>query len=193
MWRRSLASRRHAEAGFALPELLVAMLLGLVVVGAGVTMFTGGISAEPRIADRTDAIQDARVMAERISRELRMGSDAGSVNPSQLDILTFVPTSSCGGSGSGTAIRCRVFYSCATNGTCTRTECVPNTILPPIGCGSPEQVVAGLASNQVFTFSPKTPGQAMVSIRLAFPALGGEDAITIEDGAALRNPPLGEA
>jgi hypothetical protein len=53
------------------------------------------------------------------------------------------------------------------------------------------RVVEGLASNQVFAFTPKTPGQAMVTVTLAFPATEGEDAITIQDGAALRNPPLG--
>jgi hypothetical protein len=30
-----------------------------------------------------------------------------------------------------------------------------------------------------------------VGIRLQFPAENGDDAITIQDGVALRNPPLG--
>jgi type II secretory pathway pseudopilin PulG len=186
-------SKRHlaAEAGFTLIELLIGGVLALLVIGAAASVFTSGIRAEPRIADRAHAIQDARVMEERITRELRMGSNATSPTPSQLTILTYVPTAVCGGSGEGPATRCRVFYSCATDGTCTRTECGPNTLVPPVGCGSPVRVVEGLASNQVFAFTPRIPGQAMVSVKLAFPATENEDAITIEDGAALRNPPLG--
>ena len=180
-----------AEDGFSLPELLIGAVLGLLLIGAAASLFTSGIRAEPRIADRAGAIQDARVMSERISRELRMGSNATSSAPSQLMILTYVLTASCGGGGAGPATRCRVFYSCATDGTCTRTECDPNTLVPPLGCGSPVQVVRGLASNEVFAFTPKTPGQAMVTVKLAFPATDGDDAITIQDGAALRNPPLG--
>ena len=52
-------------------------------------------------------------------------------------------------------------------------------------------MVTGLADNNVFTFSPRVPGQAYVTVRLAFPAANGDDAITLEDGVALRNPPLG--
>jgi Tfp pilus assembly protein PilW len=189
--RRFGRSGWRSEAAFTLPELLIAMLLGLIVVGSGAAVFASGIRTEPRISDRTVAIQEARTMAERISRELRMGSNATATDPSQLMILTYVPTATCGGSGTGTATRCRVFYSCDSAGTCTRTECDPNTLAPPTGCGTPTQVVKGLASNQVFAFSPRLPGQAMVSVKLAFPATEGEDAITIEDGAALRNPPLG--
>ena len=51
--------------------------------------------------------------------------------------------------------------------------------------------MTGLTTNQVFTFSPQTPGQAYVGIRLEFPASNGDDAITLQDGVALRNPPLG--
>jgi hypothetical protein len=53
------------------------------------------------------------------------------------------------------------------------------------------QVLEGLASNQVFTFSPRTPGHAFIAYALSFDAESGDDAITIEGGAALRNPPLG--
>ncbi len=52
-------------------------------------------------------------------------------------------------------------------------------------------MVEGLSTNQVFAFSPALPGKAFVTIKLAFPAANGDDAITLEDGAALRNPPLG--
>jgi prepilin-type N-terminal cleavage/methylation domain-containing protein len=185
------SSQRSGEAGFTLIELLVAVVMGLIVMAAAVSLFTSGVGSEPRISDRSDQIQQARSMAERISRELRQGSNASSADPSQLMILTYVPRTACGGSISGSALRCRVFYSCNTGGSCTRTECGPNVAAPPTGCGPAVQTVEGLADNDVFAFTPRTPGQAFVSLRLAFPATAGEDAITVEDGVALRNPPLG--
>jgi prepilin-type N-terminal cleavage/methylation domain-containing protein len=191
MWWRSIIRRSRADAGFTLPELLIATVLGLIVVGSAVAMFSTGIRAEPRAAERADAIQQARTMAERITRELRMGSNATSATPSELAILTYVPSGNCITSAPGSATRCRVFYSCSASGTCSRRQCGPNTIIPPLGCGPSEIAIEGLSSNQVFTFSPKSPGQAMVTVRLEFPATDGEDAITIVDGAALRNPPLG--
>jgi hypothetical protein len=165
-------------------------VLSLLLMGTAVSLFTSGVRSEPRISDRSAQIQQARTMAERISRELRQGSNASSVVPSQLMILTYVPRAACGETASGPALRCRVFYDCEA-GACTRTECGPNVAAPPVGCGSAAQVVAGLADTNVFAFTPRSPGQGFVSVRLAFPATTGEDAITIEDGVALRNPPLG--
>ncbi|HEX2467880.1 MAG TPA: prepilin-type N-terminal cleavage/methylation domain-containing protein [Solirubrobacterales bacterium] len=189
--RSRISRHTKAEGGFTLPELLIATMIGLVVIGSAVTFFTAAIRGEPRVRDRSAQIQQARVMAERISRELRQGSNASSPNPSQLMILTYVPRASCGDPTPGAAIRCRIFYSCDTAGACTRTECGPNTVAPPTGCGTSVEVVEGLLDNQVFAFTPRIPGQAFVSVRLAFPATDGEDAITVEDGVALRNPPLG--
>jgi len=183
-----------SEEGFTLTELIVATMMGLVVIGAGVTVFTAGIASQPRIDERAAQIQQARTMSERITRELRQGSNASSANPSQLMTLTYVPRTSCGGTTVGPAIRCRIFYGCTATGStssCIRTECPPALLSPSTGCGPPVTVVSGLTTDQVFAFSPRTPGQAYVGIRLAYPAENGDDAITIQDGVALRNPPLG--
>lgn len=188
---RRPAVARCDERGFTLPELLIATVIGLLVVGSGVMAFTSGISTQPKISDRAARIQQARTMAERISREVRQGSNASSASPGQLTLLTYVPRTTCGGSTVGPATRCRIFYSCASSGSCTRQECPPNLTVPGPGCGTATVAVQGLASNSVFTFSPRAPGQAFVTIALSFPARGGDDAITIQDGAALRNPPLG--
>ena len=96
----------------------------------------------------------------------------------------------------GPDIRCRVFYNCTPSvgpSSCTRIECPPAILVPGTGCGPTTTVVTGMTTNQVFTFSPQTPGQAYVGIRLQFPAENGDDAITIQDGVALRNPPLGSS
>jgi type II secretory pathway pseudopilin PulG len=199
--------RRHParEDGFTLPELLLATVIGLFLIGGTVSLFVSAARTEPRASERGAQIQQGRVMTERLTRELRQASDATTLPTtctgtcSGLAVLSFVPsTPSCNGTprtGTTTASRCRVFYSCATSGTCTRIECPPTVAAtatptaPP--CSAPVQVVHGLSGNQVFTFSPRTPGHSYISVALSFAAQSGDDAITIADGAALRNPPLG--
>jgi hypothetical protein len=174
--------------------MVIATALGLLVIGAAVTVFTAGIKSQPQIDKRAAQIDQARSMSARVTQELRQGSNASSVNPSQLMILTYVPRTTCAGSTPGPNIRCRVFYSCtqsAATASCTRIACPPALLAPGTGCGPTTTVVTGLVTNQVFTFSPQTPGQAYVGIRLEFPASSGDDAITLQDGVALRNPPLG--
>jgi len=195
---RALLARLASEEGFTLAELLIAMMLGLIVLAGAVLVFTAGIHVQPRIEKRALEIQQARTMSERMTRELRQGSNASvSADASGLMILTYVPRStSCNTpatTGSSVA-RCRVFYTCRSAGatsSCTRVECPPTLLAVGTGCSSPTTVVSGLSTNQVFTFSPQTPGQAYVGVRLQFPAENGDDAITIQDGVALRNPPLG--
>jgi prepilin-type N-terminal cleavage/methylation domain-containing protein len=195
------------DGGFTLPELLIATMIGLFLIGATVTLFARTAGTEPRARDRAAQIQQARVMSERLTRELRQASDA-TLLPTTctgacpgLSVLAFVPsTPSCDGTvrtGTAAASRCRVFYFCSAAGTCTRTEC-PVTVTaavtptdPP--CSPTVQVIEGLTGNQVFSFSPRTPGHSYISFALGFAAASGDDAITIEDGVALRNPPLGGA
>jgi prepilin-type N-terminal cleavage/methylation domain-containing protein len=204
-------SRRHprpgSDAGFTLPELLVATVIGLAIIGSAVSLFTAIADTQPRASDRSEQIQQARFVSERLGRELRQASDATTLPTTctsgpcpGIAILTYVPSTNCTGdarTGTATAVRCRVFYSCSTAGTCTRTECPPtvaDTVAPTAPpCGAPVQVIEGLASDDVFTFSPRTPGHSFIAFALSFAAENGNDAITIEDGSALRNPPLGDS
>jgi Tfp pilus assembly protein PilW len=185
-----------SEAGFTLVELIIGTALGLLVIGAAVTVFTASIGSQPLVDKRAAQIDQARSMSDRVTRELRQGSNASSTSAAQLMVLTYVPRTSCGASTVGPDIRCRVFYNCTTAGatsSCTRIECPPALLVPGTGCGPTTTVVTGLTTNQVFTFSPQTPGQAYVGISLQYPAENGDDAITIQDGVALRNPPLGSS
>jgi hypothetical protein len=194
---KGLARTLRSEEGFTLVELVMSSVLGLMVLGAAVTVFTAGIATQPRVDHRADQITQARSMSERITRELRQGSNASSPDRSQLMILTYVPRSTvCNtpATAGSTIARCRVFYSCRPAGStssCTRIECPPAMLAVGTGCSPPTIVLSGLTTNQIFTFSPRTPGQAYVGIQLQFPAENGDDAITIQDGVALRNPPLG--
>ena len=61
--RRALVAQ---ERGFTLVELLVATVLGLIVIGGAVTVFTVSMSNQPRINSQSAAIQQARVVMERM-------------------------------------------------------------------------------------------------------------------------------
>jgi prepilin-type N-terminal cleavage/methylation domain-containing protein len=171
------------DEGFTLTELLVAMTIGLVVLGAGVMMFTAAVRSQPKASARAAKVQQARTTSERIVRELRQGSAVSTATSAQLSILTYVHSSVCGGSFASSSIPCRVTYTC-TAGTCTRVEAQPNGTAP----GPAREVVSGLSNAIVFSYSPSSSAPSWVGITLGFPAENGDDAITIEDGAALRNP-----
>lgn len=166
--------RLAGDEGFTLTELLVAMTIGLVVMGAGVMMFTAAIGSQPKQSARLAKVQDARTTSERIVRELRQGRAAPTATSSQLSIETY-----CGGAASP----CLVTYNC-TAGACTRVEEAQVDGADP---GPTTTVVSGLSNAIVFTYSPSSSAPTWVGITLQFPAEGGDDAITVEDGAALRN------
>jgi len=182
--RASLRYLGGDERGFTLPELLIATILGLAIVGAAAMFFTTGVRQQPKVSARADQIQTARFTMERIVRELRQGSTVPSASATQLTVVTYVDSATCGGAHATTARACRVSYSCSA-GTCTRTEAQPDGSSP----GSAVTVVKGLSSNNVFSYTPATAtAPAYVGVTLAFPAQNGDDAITLADGASLRNP-----
>jgi len=180
--RRLAPPLRRREEGFTLPELLVATLLAFLVIGATVTVFVSSIQSQPRTTSRAAEIQKARTAMENISRELRQGWAVPAASSTQLSILTYVKAATCGGAPGAGAIPCQVSYTCSTE--CTRTVANPDGTDP----GTPRSVVAGLSSGSVFTYSPSSADPAYVGITLAFPADNEDDAITLSDGVALRNP-----
>src|SRR6476620_8456091 len=175
------------DRGFTLPELLIAMVLSMVVIGGAVTAFTSTMNSQPRIATQAAGIQLARTTMEQITRELRQGSTVPSATASQLSIVTYVNSATCGGAHASTSIQCRVTYACSS-GACTRTEAKPDGTAP----GPAVTVASGLSSNNVFTYTaPTSTAPGYVSVNLAFPPQGANKGITVSDGAALRNPNSG--
>lgn len=180
--RSALASLRAEQDGLTLIELLVAATLGLVVVGGAMVMLLGAVRSEPRTASNVGAIQEARVVAERITRELRQGASiVQTPSASSLAIVTYVKANSCSGGPGSSTIPCRVTYSC-TGGACTRQVSEPDGTAP----GPAIRVVDGLADNSVFSYSPGAaePEYVGVSFQLETENGGG---VTLGDGAALRN------
>jgi len=174
---------REDEGGFTLIELLVAAVVGLIVVGSAVTVFTSALRNEPRVSSRAGDVQQARTTMERITRELRQGWGVPVATTSSLSILTYVKSAACGGPASSTSIACRVSYTCSSS-ACTRSERNPD------GSGSaPAQtVVTGLQSGSGFAYAPSAATPTYVGVRLILASTGDDDSITLSDGVTLRNP-----
>lgn len=170
---------RRSERGFTLIELLVAATMGMVVIGGAMTIFIGAVRSEPRTASKVTAVQQGRVVTERVTRELRQGLEVvdGSTS-NQLSLVTFVKET-CGGAPASRSQACLVTYSCSGE-VCTRTVKAPGGTVS----GPTVQLVSGLASTDVFTFSGSDPGY--VGIQLTFATREG-GPVVIRDGASLRN------
>jgi prepilin-type N-terminal cleavage/methylation domain-containing protein len=181
--RKATAMIRREEGGFTLIELLIATALGLVVIGAALTVFIGGIRSQPRAASKAAALEGARVTVDRITRELRQGLEipAGTTpSASKLSIVTYVKAATCGGTAGGTSIPCRVTYSCSGE-TCTRVVAAPDGSAP----GPSERVATGLSSPNVFSYTPNATAPTYVGVSFSFATKG--EPVTLGDGAALRN------
>jgi Tfp pilus assembly protein PilW len=188
--RNRLARLGGSESGFTLVELLFSSMLGLMLIGTAVTVFTGVQRSQPGEAQRGVTIQNARNVMERITREIRQGSTVYASTATQLSMITMVHSATCGGAQANTAMACKVTYTCSS-GSCTRAEVPPP---PATGSGSTATVVTGLTSSSVFSYTPtcgstSTSGSpGYVCVNLVFPGPGGDDALTVQDGAAPSNP-----
>jgi len=188
MARRRLTTRlRRDERGTTLIELLTTSVLLLGLLGAASLLVIVGVRAEPRISERAHAIQQAQAFQERLARELRQSYRVQVATSSQITFFTYQRRTACGvldppPADTQAAIACRLTYVCAA-GTCTRTETNPAGTATPLV----QRMVSGLTGDAVFAYSPDSTAPDYVSMILSFPARGGDDAVTLQDGVELRN------
>jgi Tfp pilus assembly protein PilW len=189
-----LRSRRTdaGDGGFTLIELLVASSMSLILIGAMVAMLTSILRNQPENAERSAQIQEARVAAERIVRELRQGVAVEGIpgTSSSLTIETFVRTGCDGAAPTASAVPCQVTYECsgpAGSATCTRRA-------GPSAAASP--YITGLGSPQVFSYGTITSptcnaltsgAPEFVCVNLTYKGDDGAESVTFEDSAYLRN------
>lgn len=179
--KRSAHPTLAGEGGYSLPELLVAAAIGLIVIGAGMVLLSTVVRSQPQTGERAGQVQQGRTMIERITRELRQAESVATATASNLEMVTYVDSASCGGPSAPAAIVCRVSYDCV-GATCSRTERNPDGS----GSAAPVQIVAGIRTPSVFGYQPAT-NPSHVSVTLEFADDDGEETITLSDGAAPRN------
>jgi|1186.fasta_scaffold56949_2 prepilin-type N-terminal cleavage/methylation domain-containing protein len=179
--------RSSSEAGFTLPELLIGLMIGLIVLGGAVMVFTAGIHTQSSLGSRAAQIQQARTTADQVVRELRQGGKVTTAGTSLLTFVTYVHATACDGSSSASAaaIPCQVTYSCSS-ATCTRTVRSTNGT----GSSAARTVVTGLSTSTVFSYSPSAAAPRYVGVRFTFAPQSGQSGVTVDDGAALNNLPV---
>lgn len=180
-----------SEDGFTLAEMLVAMTLGVVVMGGVLILLIGAMRSQPRLDKQATNIQTARYVLERMTREIRSGYAPDKYTSSSISFQTYVRHTTCGGStmsASGTsATKCEVTYTCSGT-SCTRIEAAPN-----VYTGTAKTILTGINNaSSVFSWYPKETGKTPTYIEatLKIPDPEGSGALTVSDGASLRNATL---
>ncbi len=186
MVRRLRAAKR--EDGFTLIEMLVAMSMGVVVMGGVVILLIGAMRSQPRLDKQATNIQTARYALERMTREIRNGVVVDKYTSSSISFQTYVRHTTCGGStmaaSSISATKCEVTYTCSGT-SCTRIEAAPN-----VYTGTAVPIFSGINNpSSVFNWSPSTV-PTYIGVTLKVPDPDGSGALTVSDGASLRNATL---
>jgi hypothetical protein len=196
--RRRLAGA-GPEAGLTLVEMLVAMTMSVVIVGAATAMLISAVKDQPALSRKAQNVTTARWQLERIVREVRDGVDVETATPSEVAFVANVRRTSCGGEipadpGAET-IKCRITFRCSAT-SCTRTESQPDGSAP----GTATTALTGVGNPEsLFCFVPSAesdpvecgPAQAeksptYVGVQLEVPNPEGPGLLTISDGATLR-------
>jgi prepilin-type N-terminal cleavage/methylation domain-containing protein len=199
---RMLVKKRIGDQrGMTLIELLVASAMSVVICGAAVTLLISSVRNQPKITETADQVGKASTVSEQMVTELRQGVQLETREKAKLVFLTYVHTSACTSAPTATAapIQCRVTYTCATTGVCTKS------VLNANGSGTARTttLVSGISNpTEVFCFMPSTEAgkcgtaqtseaSTYVGIKLQFPNTGSKTVTTLENGATLRNATLG--
>ncbi len=190
VWR-ALSTRLaqgRSEAGFTLIELLVASAMGVVLLGVAGSLVISAVREQPQLSNRAQNISTARWVLERMTREIRDGVKVDQATASSVSFQTYVRHAACGSTtplaSTSPSIKCEVIYTCTTT-SCSRTEASPGTYT-----GTATTIFTGINSSNVFSYSPSAAEATYISIALRMPNPSGPSALTVSDGASLRNAVL---
>lgn len=189
--------RVNGESGFSLIELLVAMTLLLIVMGAifSVSATTGRLA--PRDIERAQAVREAQVGLARMVRELRHTYEVVGTTATSMNVRARV-----GGQDLHLLYQCDAPHPDDPRNAfdqdyrrCVRYAASPGTA--PITSATPSRVIvdrilSGDSGDPIFEYSPNAIRPTYVSARVEVPARGerleGYDRpIRLDDGFFVRN------
>jgi len=175
------------EAGITLVELLVAAAMGVVLMGAVASLVVSAVRDQPKISEQAQTISTARWVMERVTREIRQGVRVDNATPSEVSFETYVRHQPCGGTtplaSTEPSIPCEVTY------TCTATSCSRIEAAPKVRTGTATPIFEGIDSSNVFSYLPSAAAPTYIKVTLQMPNPSGPAALTVSDGASLRNNP----
>ena len=164
-------SRATAEAGFTLVELLTAMTLMLVVVGASLSALIAIQRGGDRVANRAEELSEQRVALERMTREIRQATALRFVSSQTVEIDSLVHLG-----GSPTAVKRTIRLDCAAR-RCTRA----------VGSAAAMTMIANVTNTDVFTPAPDYLAPTYVGVKITMALRLGGQPVTLTDGVHLRN------
>lgn len=82
---------RHVSAGFSLPELLVTVAIGLLILLGMITMFLNNNRAQTEVERANRQIENGRYAVALLSTDLRNAGFYGEYDPTELDAPPGVP------------------------------------------------------------------------------------------------------
>lgn len=190
------------EVGMTLIEMLVALVMGLVVVGGATTLMISAVRKQPEQQQQAQSISTARYELERMTREIRNGTSVTSATASSVSFVARVRRTACGGgvptNPATPSIQCQIVYSCTAT-SCTRTE---RDVGKTTG-GTATTIATGIDSAEVFCFVPSANADptecgsaksgtspTYIGITLRVPNPSERSDMTISDGASLRGATL---
>lgn len=176
------------EGGFTLVEMLVAMTMGVVVMGGVLILMIGAMRSQPKLEKQAMNIQTARFALERMTWEIRNGIRVDQKTGSSVSFEAYVRHTTCGGTTSlastAAPIKCEVTYACSGT-SCTRIEAAPG-----VYTGTATTIFNGLSNpTSVFSWSPST-SPTYIEVTLRLPDSSGSGGLTVSNGASLRNATL---
>ena len=177
-----------SERGYTIVELLVAMTLGIVVLGAVVSSYVSQLGSSGESVSRADSVRELIPGVDRMTREIRSATYVQITGGNQIDLQT-----PWRGGSTTSGIR-RVVYLCAS-GKCTRDQGAAG--LGSALSGSPTTVIDRVGNADVFTpasgtFTGGTVATSpYVTIKLDVEISEGSSGrqIQFNDGVTLRNVP----
>lgn len=165
-----LTNKRIAHAGFSLVELMIAMVLGLFLVGGTITVFSGGIRNSEFNQSLANLQANARYALGRISDDVRLAGFQGcsGLGNASLAIRTSpTPTTNFD----------RSAISGAVVGSSGWAPGLPAGYTPPTGTGAPV-----IGTHVLMVQYALGPGASVTS------SLGSSNgAITVNDAASIEN------
>jgi prepilin-type N-terminal cleavage/methylation domain-containing protein len=179
------------EDGFSLIELLVATAMSVVVLAAVGSMVMSAMRSQPELSKKSQSVSTARWVLERLTREIRNGVKIDVATPSSVSFQTYVRHSTCGSTSPLTStspsIKCEVTYACTTT-ACMRKETAAGVLTG----GTARLIISGINDANVFSYSPSTAAPTYIGVKLRVPNPTGQGALTVSDGASLRNATLAQ-
>lgn len=141
MSRLGAAARRRlrAQGGFTLVEMLMALLIGSIVLGAAMNLFIAGQRSSTRVQDRAESVQRGRVVMEQLTQRIRsqvcLGPGYPAMTAGNSNGMTFYMDI---GDESFVPKQMRLTYDPSNGGQVTETT----WNMTPTGSGSGWQVAA---------------------------------------------------